>query len=101
MLSGPSHSPTELPVYGTLLHALGMAGVASGDAGAVRMIALAERLRASREFQPTMSADRARRAAENADGAAYADAVSEYAALGRDELREAARAVMTVTSGRG
>jgi hypothetical protein len=33
--------------------------------------------------------------------AAYADAVSEYAALGRDELREAARAVMAVTSGRG
>ncbi|MBT2454850.1 hypothetical protein [Streptomyces sp. ISL-86] len=32
--------------------------------------------------------------AENADGAAYADAVSEYAALGRDELREVARAVM-------
>jgi len=50
---------------------------------------------------PTMSADRARRMAENADGAAYADAVSEYAALGRDELREAARAVMAATSGRG
>ncbi|MEV2211615.1 hypothetical protein AB0H86_09165 [Streptomyces sp. NPDC050997] len=32
--------------------------------------------------------------------AAYADAVSEYAALGRGELREAARAVMAVTSGR-
>ncbi|MFB6775895.1 MULTISPECIES: hypothetical protein [unclassified Streptomyces] len=38
------------------------------------------------EFQPTMSAARARQAAENADGAAYADAVSEYAALKRDEL---------------
>ena len=61
-------------------------------ARAVRMIALAERLRVLREFQPTMSAARARRAAEDADGAAYADAVSEYAALGRDELREAARA---------
>jgi hypothetical protein len=33
--------------------------------------------------------------------AAYADAVSEYAALGRDELREAARALIAVTSGRG
>ncbi|WP_127355690.1 hypothetical protein [Actinacidiphila soli] len=33
--------------------------------------------------------------------AAYAHAVSEYAALGRDELREVARAVMAVTSGRG
>ncbi|MDH6126220.1 hypothetical protein P3T39_003177 [Kitasatospora sp. GP82] len=40
-------------------------------------------------------------AAGNADGAAYADAVSEYAALGRVELREGVRAVMAVTSGRG
>ncbi|MFC9911350.1 hypothetical protein [Streptomyces sp. NPDC059862] len=38
---------------------------------------------------------------DDADGAAYADAVSEYAAPGWDELREAARAVMAVTSGRG
>jgi phage baseplate assembly protein W len=101
LLSGPSGSPSELPVFGTALHALGMAGLASGDTCAVRMIALAERLRVLREFQPTMSADRARRAAEEADRAAYADAVSGYAALGRDELREAARAVMAVTSGRG
>jgi NhaP-type Na+/H+ and K+/H+ antiporter len=35
------------------------------------------------------------------NAAAYTDAVSVYAALGRDELREAARAVMAVTSGRG
>ncbi|MFJ2213526.1 ATP-binding protein [Streptomyces sp. NPDC101062] len=98
LLRGPSRSPMELPVYGTVLHALGMAGLASGDASAVRMIALAERLRVLREFQPTMSAERARRAAREADGAAYADAVSAYAALGRDELREAARAL---TSGRG
>jgi hypothetical protein len=81
-----------------VLHALGMAGLASGDAAAVRMIALAERLRVLRDFQPTMSADRARKAAQDADRAAYADAVSEYAALERDELREAARAL---TSGRG
>ena len=39
--------------------------------------------------------------AENADGAAYSDAVSGYAALGRDELREAARGLIPVTSGRG
>ncbi|WP_338784741.1 BTAD domain-containing putative transcriptional regulator [Streptomyces sp. DG1A-41] len=101
LLSGPSGSPMDLHLFGTVLHALGMAGIASGDARAVRMIALAERLRVLREFQPTMSADRARKAAEEADRAAYADAVSEYAALGRDELREAARAVMAVTSGRG
>ncbi|MEU0246901.1 BTAD domain-containing putative transcriptional regulator [Streptomyces sp. NPDC006235] len=101
LLAGPPGSPMEFPVLGTVLHALGMAGLASGDATAVRMIALAERLRVMRDFQPTMSADRARKAAEEADRAAYADAVSEYAALGRDELREAARAVMAVTSGRG
>lgn len=101
LLDGPARSPMELPVFGTGLHALGMAGIVSGDASAVRLIALAERLRVLRDFQPTMSAERARRAAEDADGVAYADAVSEYAALERDELREAARAVMAVTSGRG
>ncbi|MGY0059181.1 hypothetical protein ACWY4P_21940 [Streptomyces sp. LZ34] len=38
----------------------------------------------------------------DADGAAYADAVSEYAALERDGLREAARAVVVpAISGRG
>ncbi|MFD3496422.1 ATP-binding protein [Streptomyces sp. NPDC058690] len=101
LLSDPVGSPSELPLFGTVLHALGIAGLASGDTSAVRMIALAERLGVLREFQPTMSADRAREAAEDADGAAYADAVSEYAALGRGELREAARAAMAVTSGRG
>ncbi|MEU3734646.1 BTAD domain-containing putative transcriptional regulator [Streptomyces sp. NPDC033538] len=98
MLSRPAGSPLELPVFGTVLHALGMAALASGDTAGARMIALAERLRVLREFQPTMSAARARKAAEDADGAAYADAVSEYTALGRDELREAARALI---SGRG
>ncbi|MGY1498714.1 ATP-binding protein [Streptomyces sp. QTS52] len=103
MLSGPAGSPKDLPVLGTVLHALGLAGLASGDdtSTAVRMLALAERLRVLRDYQPTMSADRARRAAGEADGAAYADAVSEYAALGRDELRDAAHAVTAVTSGRG
>ncbi|MEY9840080.1 BTAD domain-containing putative transcriptional regulator [Streptacidiphilus sp. EB103A] len=97
-LSDPSGSPMDLLVFGTALHALGMAGLASGDAGAVRMIALAERLRVMRDFQPTMSAERARQAALDADGAGYADAVSEYAALERDELRGAACALV---SGRG
>ena len=101
LLSEPVGSPSELPLFGTLLHALGMVGLASGDADAVRMIALAQRLGVLREFQPTMSADRARQAAEKADRATYTDAVSEYVALGRDELRDAARAVMAVTSGRG
>lgn len=44
---------------------------------------------------------RGRQAAENADGAAYADALSEYAALGQDELREAARAAVPAISDRG
>ncbi|MCM2386724.1 ATP-binding protein [Streptomyces albipurpureus] len=97
LLSGPPRSPMELPVFGTVLHALGRAGLASGDAGAVRMIALAERLRVLREFQPTMSAAHARLAVEGAGhavGAAYTDAVSEYTALERDELWEAARALI-------
>ncbi|MGW6060496.1 ATP-binding protein [Streptomyces sp. NPDC055189] len=86
LLADPPRSPVELPVFGTVLHALGMAALASGDATGVRMIALAERLRVLREFQPTMSADRARQAAEHADRPAYAAAVSQYAALKRDEL---------------
>ncbi|MEU7579857.1 BTAD domain-containing putative transcriptional regulator [Streptomyces sp. NPDC041068] len=98
LFSDPLCAHLGLPVLGTVLHALGTAGLASGEPAAVRMLALAERLWVLREFQPTMSAARARQGAENADGAAYADAVSEYAALERDELREAARAI---TSGRG
>ncbi|MFJ9626995.1 ATP-binding protein [Streptomyces sp. NPDC101175] len=100
LLAEPVGSPAELPMFGTVLHALGLVALASGDTAGVRMLALAERLRVMREFHPTMSAERAREAAEEADRAAYADAVSEYAALGRDELRAAARAVMAVTSGR-
>ncbi|MET8515438.1 hypothetical protein [Streptomyces sp. NPDC005077] len=46
-----------------------------------------------------------RKAAENTDGAAYADAVSEYAALGRDGLGAVARKLLPgpspATSGRG
>ncbi|MEV6835812.1 BTAD domain-containing putative transcriptional regulator [Streptomyces sp. NPDC051133] len=88
MLSGAGgeSAPVELPVYGTLLLALGFAGLARGDAGAVRLVALAERMPAVREF-PTLSLARSRTAAENADRAAYADARSRYAALGREELR--------------
>ena len=51
---------------------------------------LAERFHFVREFQPTMSPARARQAAEKADRAAYAEAVSSYANLDRDELRSAA-----------
>ncbi|MEU6510008.1 BTAD domain-containing putative transcriptional regulator [Streptomyces sp. NPDC046942] len=76
----------ETSVNGTVLLALGFAGLARGDAGAVRLMALAERMPAVRDF-PTMSLTRSREAAENADRAAYTDARSKYAALGREELR--------------
>ncbi|MFJ5724485.1 hypothetical protein [Streptomyces sp. NPDC093149] len=45
-----------------------------------------ERLWVQSDFQPMMTAARPRRPSENADGAAYADAVSEYAAPEWDEL---------------
>lgn len=98
----------DLPVCGALLLALATVDLARAatpdDPGdpdaatsaaartrAARTIALAEQLRFLWTFQPTMSVANARRDAENADGPAYADAVSEYAGLGPDELRAAAR----------
>jgi len=89
---------TGFPLCGALLLALAMVdldrGKRTGDRRAarsgVRLVALAERLRYLRQFQPTMSVARARQAAEQADRWAYADAVSSYADLGRDELRAAA-----------
>ncbi|MFB6779320.1 hypothetical protein ACFCX0_18260 [Streptomyces sp. NPDC056352] len=83
------------------LHGLAVAGLAGGDPSAVRLLAPAEQRGVVGEFQPTMSVERALRMAENADGAAHADAVSDYAGPGRDELREVARDVTAVTSGRG
>jgi predicted ATPase/DNA-binding SARP family transcriptional activator/tetratricopeptide (TPR) repeat protein len=104
----PLPSVFELPVCGALLLALGMVdldrGQRSGDEQAtrsgVRMIALAERFRFPRTFQPTMSAARARRAAEHADRPAYADAVSTYAGLGREELRAAAQTALAARARR-
>ncbi|MEU2772257.1 BTAD domain-containing putative transcriptional regulator [Streptomyces sp. NPDC007162] len=84
----------ELPIYGSVLLALGYAGLARGDKAAVRLLALAERLPVMRDL-PTLSSARSRQAAENADGAAYADARSGYAALGRDQLRSAALHALT------
>jgi hypothetical protein len=98
----PLYLADHLPICGALLLALAMAdlerGSRTGDPSAirsgVRMIAMAERFRYHRRFQPTMSSSRARRAAEHADRPAYADAVSAYAGLGRDELRAAALALL-------
>ncbi|MEU8796217.1 BTAD domain-containing putative transcriptional regulator [Spirillospora sp. NPDC048819] len=91
----------DLPLCGGILLALALTDLAraGGPAEAppdvrtraARTIALAERLRFVRNFQPTMSAPAARRAAEDADAPAYRDAVSQYAGLGGAELRNAVR----------
>jgi predicted ATPase/DNA-binding SARP family transcriptional activator len=106
MLANPLDNPPpylmELPTCGALLLALAMVdldrGARTGDPGATssgaRMVALAERLRFLRNFQPTMSAARARQAATQADRPAYDEAVSSYAGLGTEELRAAALAAL-------
>jgi len=112
ILTSPAGTPLpsvfELPVCGALLLALGMVdlgrGQRSGDVQAtrsgVRLVALAERFRFPRTFQPTMSAARARHAAERADRPAYAEAVSRYADLGRAELRAAAQTALAARAER-
>ena len=107
-VGAPLLSVFELPVCGALLLALGMVdldrGRRSGDEQAtrsgVRMVALAERFRFRRIFQPTMSATHARHAAEHADRSAYAEAVSTYADLGREELRAAAQTALAARARR-
>jgi predicted ATPase/DNA-binding SARP family transcriptional activator len=107
-LGTPLPSVFELPICGALLLALGTVdldrGRRSGDEQAtrsgVRMIALAERFRFPRTFQPTMSAARARHAAEHADRPAYTEAVSTYAGLGREELRAAAKTALAARARR-
>ncbi|NUS10074.1 MAG: AfsR/SARP family transcriptional regulator, partial [Streptomyces sp.] len=96
-------APAELSVYGTALLALGLAELAAGaPAAGARLVALAERLGVFQEFHPSMSVPTARQAVLDADGAAYSGAVSEYAALGRDEWGAAALALLTSTAtGRG
>jgi tetratricopeptide (TPR) repeat protein len=91
-----------LAVCGSLLLALAMTDIDRGqraaDAGfarsGARMIALAERFGLKNGFQPTVSAARARRAAQDADGPAYTEAVSSYAGLDPEGLRAAARAAL-------
>ncbi|MGW2705737.1 ATP-binding protein [Streptomyces sp. NPDC001340] len=87
----------ELPVYGTVLLALGFTGLARGDTAAVRLMALAERMPVMRDL-PTLSSARSRHAAENADRAAYAEARSAYATLGQEELRAAALRELTAAA---
>ncbi|MGW5054884.1 AfsR/SARP family transcriptional regulator [Actinokineospora sp. NPDC004072] len=102
MLANPVEQPPpylmQLPLWGAHLLALGMVDLAGGDPRGARLVALAEACGYLRNFQPTMAVAAARAAARDADGPAYADAVSAYAGLGREELRLAALAVL---SGRG
>jgi hypothetical protein len=60
------------------------------------MIALAERFGFQHHGFPTMSARRARQAAQDADGPAYAAAVSSYASLGPEALPAATRTALAV-----
>jgi hypothetical protein len=91
--------PIEQLSCGTLLLAIAVADLArarrTGDPdlarSAARMIALAERFRFLRMFQPTMSAASARAEAEQADRPAYEKAVLSYAGLDRAGIRAAAR----------
>ncbi|MEV7099648.1 BTAD domain-containing putative transcriptional regulator [Amycolatopsis sp. NPDC051045] len=92
---------TSVPVCGALLLALALtdldrAQTAGERSAAVRLIALAERFRYVRGFHPTMSSARIRALAEQADEPAYTDAQSEYAGLGREELRAAAIAALAL-----
>ena len=106
MLANPIANPPpfflELPLSGGLLLALAMVDLdraaRTGDERAARsgarLVALAERFRFLRNFQPTMSAARAPQAATNADRPAYDEAVSSYAGLDAGELRAAALALL-------
>jgi predicted ATPase/DNA-binding SARP family transcriptional activator len=105
LLTSPGGGPPyllEFPLCGALLLALSMAdldrGARAGDRRATssgaRMVALAERFRFLRGFQPTMSSTRARHAAERADRSAYDQAVSSYADLHHEQLRAEALAAL-------
>ncbi|MBP2405763.1 hypothetical protein [Streptomyces syringium] len=92
----------NLPLCGALLLALGMTdlhhGPRTGNAhrtrSGTRLVALAERFRHLRVFQPTMSTTLSRQAAEQADRAAYAEALSAYATLDDVALRAAAQTAL-------
>jgi predicted ATPase/DNA-binding SARP family transcriptional activator len=105
LLTSPVAQPPYLvgfPLCGALLLALAMVdldrGARAGDERATRWgartIALAERFRFLRNFQPTMSPVPASRAAEQAARSAYDDAVSSYADLGHEALQAAALAAL-------
>jgi hypothetical protein len=91
----------SFPVCGALLLALALTDLDRADtagerSAAVRMIALAERFRYVRGFHPTMSSARIRAVADQADEPAYTAAQSDYAGLGREQLRAAAIAALAL-----
>jgi hypothetical protein len=82
-------------VCGTLLLALAVADVDRGAAApAARLVALAERFGVSRGLQPDLTPERVSDIGRQADGPAYADAVSTYAGLDQEGLRAAALAAL-------
>jgi tetratricopeptide (TPR) repeat protein len=96
-LANPPPYLVEPAACGTLLLAVATADLAretGRDSPAARMIALAERFRFPRTFQPTMSGAAARADAERADRTAYDAAVSSYAALDGPALRAEALALL-------
>jgi hypothetical protein len=94
-LAAKRSSLTGFPLGGALLLALATVDLERGaTASGVRLTALAERFHYIRGFRPTMSPEAARQAAEKADKAAYAEAVSAYAALPPDDLPAAALAAL-------
>jgi predicted ATPase/DNA-binding SARP family transcriptional activator len=85
----------RFPVCGSLLLALAVADLDRGaTTWGVRMIALAQRFGLLADFQPTMSAERVTGLAQRTDRPAYEDAVSLYAGLDQDGLRDAALAAL-------
>jgi predicted ATPase/DNA-binding SARP family transcriptional activator len=80
---------------GAALLALATVDLDRGDArSGVRLTALAVLFRFRSGFQPTMSHETATQAAGKAAGAAYAEDLSAYAALARDQLPAAALAAL-------
>jgi predicted ATPase/DNA-binding SARP family transcriptional activator len=107
MLATPVLNPplvVEFPLDGAVMLAVAMMDLdraaRTGDRRAAssgaRLVALAERFRYMRAFQPTMASARARQAAQDADKPAYDDAVSSYAGLGPEELRAVALEALRV-----
>jgi predicted ATPase/DNA-binding SARP family transcriptional activator len=101
-LANPPAFLMQMPICGAMLLALAAVDIARGRRGGdrrhlasgARLVALAERFHHLRNFQPTMSSATARAEAREADAAAYDEASSSYAALGHDDVRAAALALV-------